>query len=189
MNNISYWLKHCHDAEPYVLLEQFQYKHDWLALGDLGGMRARISGKFFEWDSDGDFYVMQGVWRDIPAPLNPVDEPILYDVICWHPDRPQRWHFLRGECGLILGERAVHRANICNEALQLYRTPFDWLKAGCNGAVLLDKYGLNRLYGLPELICENVEHGKSIEVALHSYYLSNIPRLSVPMSMPKAVQS
>lgn len=179
MHNISFWLNHCQSDHAYSLLAQYGYKHDWIKHGDIGGITARISGRFFEWDKDGDFYIAQPIWRDIPSGKNLVTEPILYDVIAWTPSNPAQWYFLRGEHNLILGEKAMHRASICNEPIQLHATPFAWLKAGCRGSVLLDCHGLDRLYGLSEVVCESVDQGKRIKKGLSMYYLKNMPRLSV----------
>ncbi|MCB1782974.1 MAG: hypothetical protein KDI13_03185 [Alphaproteobacteria bacterium] len=180
-NLISFWLHQCNArTQAYDLLENYQYCHNWIAHGDLGGIYARITGRYFELDEDGDFFVAQAVWYDPPSLHNPVEEPLLIDVIAWHPQKPKQWYFYRGEPGLILGERALFDARIFQESLTLHSTPFNWLRAGCKGCVLLDQHGLNHLYGLKDVVCEDIAHGTRIEEGLSLYYLKNMPRLSVP---------
>ncbi len=177
---IRFWLDHCQSSRAYSLLEEHGYIHNSYMHGDIGGLNARMSGRFFELDENGEFMIAQAVWRDTPSPSNPVGDPILYDIIAFHPGRPNKWYFLRGEPGLILGEKAHHRASLFDEPLIIHSNPFSWLTSGCVGSVLLDHHGLNQLYGLHEIICENVEHGTRIETGLSIYYKTNMPRFSVP---------
>jgi hypothetical protein len=163
MDNTSFWLNCCQSSKAHKVLRHHSYNHDPIKHGDLGGIKARISGKFFEWDRDGDFYIAQAVWREAPSLNNPVEFPILYDIIAWQPDSPHQWYFLRGEAGLVLGEKSLSRANLIDEPLRLHSTPMAWLKSGCKGSVLLDHYGLGKLYGLQNIICENIEHGTRLE--------------------------
>lgn len=176
----QYWLNRCQTKKSYDLLSEYQYRHDWCQYGDIGGLNVRLSGKFFEQDDDGDFMIAQPVWLDPPSLYNPVEKPLLFDLIVWHPEDPHRWYFMRGEPGLILGERALFKSSICREPLLLHTTPFAWLKSGCTGSVLLDHHGLNKLYCLKEVVCEDINHGTRIEKGLSMYYLKNMPRISVP---------
>lgn len=107
----------------------------------MGGCNARVEGKFFDPDPDGEFYIVQGVWRDIPSLDNPLseDELILFDLIAWHPKEPRQWYFLRGEAGRTLGERAMSDALLIDRPLQLHRTPFAWLQSGCTYMEISDK--------------------------------------------------
>ena len=179
MDNISFWLDYCQAPKAYTLLEKHGYKHDSIQHGDIGGIKAKISGKFFERCERGNFMIAQAIWEDTPSISNLVEEPILFDIITWHPESHHRWYFLRGEHGLILSERSVFESSIFGDPLTLHSTPFAWLKSGCQGSVLLDQHGLNRLYGLNEVICENTDHGKRLERGLSMYYMKNMPRLSV----------
>jgi hypothetical protein len=158
------------------------YCHDWLKCGDLGGIHARPTGKYFEPDNDGDFFIAQAVWYDQPSAYNYVEEPALFDIIAWHPENPRQWYYLRGETGLILGEKAMFEAGTFGEPLQLHSSPLTWLRSGCKGSVLLDHHALNRLYGLQDVVCEDVAHGTRIEIGLALYHKRNSPRLSVPVS-------
>ena len=90
-NLIEFWLYQCAARrEAYALLEQCQYYHDWIKYGDLGGIHARITGKYFEPDDDGDFFIAQAVWYDQPSARNYVEEPMLFDIIAWHPENPRQ---------------------------------------------------------------------------------------------------
>lgn len=179
---IKFWLNECCHLQSKAsnLLESYQYKHDWIRHGDIGGIHAKPTGKYFEPDETGELFIAQGVWYDPPSLHNSVEEPLLFDVIAWHPENPRQWYFYHGEMGLILGERAYFEASLFDEHLSLYSTPFSWLRSGCKGSVLLDHHGLNRLYRLKEVVCEDVAHGTRIEKGLSLYYLQNMPRLSIP---------
>lgn len=178
---ISFWLYQCNERDAaYDLLTSYQYSHKWTQYGDLGGIYAKPSGKYFEPDDNGDLFIAQAIWYDIPCILNYVEEPLLFDVIAWKPEAPRQWYFYRGESGLILGEKAIFEASIHKKPLILHSTPFAWLRSGCKGCVLLDCHGLNRLYGLKNVICEDVAHGTRIEQGLSLYYRKNMPHLSVP---------
>ncbi len=182
---ISFWLNQCNPAskKTYDLLAQYQYNHDWIKHGDLGGLNVKTSGKYFEPDECGEYMIAQGIWYDQPSLSNWVDESMLFDVIAWHPEEPKRVYFYRGEPSLILGERFMFEANILGKPLMLKRSPFDWLKSGCEGSVLLDKHSLSRLYGLNDVVCTDVDHGERIQAALSQRYLENIPNISIPSGM------
>ena len=184
---IEFWLRRHQSKEAYALLKEHDYEHDWIKHGDLSGFSVRVSGKFFEPDEDGDFMIVQAVWDDPPSPSNWVENPILQDIICWHPEKPQQWYFLRGEAGVILGEKALFESSLFREPLTLHSTPFDWLKSGCEGSALLDHHGLNKLYGLKGVICEDIEHGTRIEKGLSMYYRTHMPQIAVPTLMENRV--
>ena len=180
---ISFWLYQCcFRAEAYSLLNLFQYSHEWIKYGDLGGVYAVPTGKFFEPHEHGSFFVAQAVWYDMPSAHNEIEEPLLFDIIAWHPEKPRQWYFLRGEAGLILGEKAMFQAAILHEPLLLHSSPLAWLRSGCKGCVLLDYHGLGRLYGLKNLICEDAAHGARIEQGMTRYHKRNFPRLSFSAS-------
>ncbi len=143
---ISYWLENCiyGSLQAYKALAQAGYQHDWIRHGDLGGIKARIDGRFFEPDRYGEFWVAQPIWVEQPTGFHYVEDLILEDIIVWKPLQPDIWHFLRGETGLILGEENLVYAQLAGEKAVLHRTPLDWLKAGRKGAVLLDEHGLHR---------------------------------------------
>lgn len=183
MSLLNVFVNQCFETDKAdAVLEEYGYRHEPFRLGYVGGGNVRISGRYFEPDPEGAFMIVQGVWHDVPSLDNPLPDEglLLYDLICWHPKTPLKWHFFRGEAGLILGERAMFEASTFAETLQLHRTPFSWLQSGCAGSVLLDQNALGRLYGLQgEVICESLEHAERIDKCLSLYYRTNMPRLSV----------
>ena len=62
---------------------------------------------------------------------------IMEDIVCWRDDDPYRW-WLRRQVAVILGMAAVEAADYLRQPLFLHETPFDWLKAGGTGAVVLN---------------------------------------------------
>lgn len=181
-NNISFWLEYCISSTPqtYTLLEQAGYQHDWIQHGDLGGIKAWIDGNFFSPDPEGAYWIAQPVWySETPTPIHYVENPILDDIIVWQPEQPERWYFFRGETGLILGEQNLLYSQLTGEKAVLHRTPFEWLKAGSTGAVLLDKHGLHRLLDVQEIVCMDVNYGAQIKERLNSYCLRQMPRFYI----------
>lgn len=181
-NLISFWLNSCQSGEGYDLLRCYGYEHDQFNHGDIGGAKVKTADSFFEYDNSGEFMILQAVWEDQPARGNEVRHPIIYDIIAWHPRSPRKWFFLRGEPCLILGERAYFDATIHHEPLLLKPHPLAWLKSGCEGAVLLDHHGLNRLYGLKKVICANEAHSHRVRKGLQQYYLLNTPDVYIQPS-------
>ena len=113
---ISHWLENCiyGSLQAYKALAQAGYQHDWIRHGDLGGIRARIDGRFFEPDRYGEFWVAQPIWVEQPTAFHYVENPILEDIIAWQPaqppsarDRGNARHY-RGQC---LQAAAVHLNN------------------------------------------------------------------------------
>ena len=78
------------------------------------------------------------VW-DGPAPsiYQAVERPLLIDLIAWRPADLACWWYRTGE-GDVLGIDNLDLAHIEGWPISLHRTPLDWLRAGCRGAVLLD---------------------------------------------------
>jgi hypothetical protein len=59
----------------------------------------------------------------------------LIDLCCWRPMLPNRW-LLRTGVGWCLGEDASIGDWDCSVTLRA--TPLEWLRSGCDGAVILD---------------------------------------------------
>jgi len=180
-STISFWLDHCvyGSSQAYEVLAQAGYTHDWLNHGDLGGIRARIEGRFFTPDPEGAFWIAQAVWQETPTAFHYVESPLLEDIIAWQPHQPERWHFLRGETGLILGEQKLVYAQLAGEKAVLHKTPLDWLKAGGAGSVLLDQQALHRLLNIQGIVCADVRHGKELRDQLNGYCLRQMPEFYV----------
>ena len=101
----------------------------------------------------------------------------LDDLVAWCPERPDRWWHRLGFARL-LNEYAVLRAMGCREPLLLWRSPFNWLRMGCDGAVVLDwPLALPLLRGVSEVVAEDVDHGTEIERRLRD---RRGPRIMIP---------
>ncbi|MEE9250364.1 MAG: hypothetical protein V3U93_04480 [Alphaproteobacteria bacterium] len=79
------------------------------------------------------------VWAG-PAPsiYSGVENPVLIDMIAWRPDDLARWWYRLGEVEVDLGADHLDLAHVEGWPISLHRTPLDWLRADCRGAVLLD---------------------------------------------------
>ena len=113
------------------------------AIHRTGGLAvARIStvGRLWKPEPTGTPAFILPVW-DGPAPsiYSGVENPVLIDMIAWRPDEPARWWYRQGEVDAVLGIDNLDLAHIEGWPISLHRTPLDWLRAGCRGAVLLDR--------------------------------------------------
>ena len=111
------------------------------ALHRAGGVAvARISttGRLWMPEPTGTPAFILPVWAG-PAPsiYYGVENPVLIDMIAWRPDDPARWWYRTGE-GAVLGIDNLDLAHTEGWPISLHRTPLEWLKTGCRGAVLLD---------------------------------------------------
>ena len=104
---------------------------------------ARIStaGRLWMPEPTGTPAFILPVW-DGPAPsiYCGVENPVLIDMIAWRPDDPARWWYRQGEVDVdvVLGKAHLDLAHTEGWPISLHRTPLDWLRAGCRGAILLD---------------------------------------------------
>ena len=135
--------------------------HEILAAGNAGMARIRRhAGGLYEPDDTGDPALIVPIFLgEIPAPGNPVAEPILDDLIAWHPDRPNRWA-LRAGTAVTLGNAWG------SWPLPIHRTPLDWLRAGGAGVVILDWVGAFLRFGDSPLLAQDLEHGQEIRERL-----------------------
>jgi hypothetical protein len=72
-----------------------------------------------------------------PGPHCCVENPIIADLVAFYPARPAVWWYRTGQ-GRALGWSRLAHAEATGEPVRLYRTPLDYLRAGGDGAVLLD---------------------------------------------------
>ena len=101
----------------------------------------------------------------------------LEDLVAWYPLRPDQW-WTRLGAARLLNEDAVHRSMGCREPLELWRSPFQWLRMGCAGAVVLDwPLALPILRCVGEIDAEDVNHGNLVE---HRLRERHGPRITVP---------
>ena len=106
--------------------------------GGLAVARIRTTGRLWVSEPAGMPAFILPVW-DGPAPsiYSGVENPVLIDMIAWRPDDPARWWYRTGE-GAVLGVDHLDLAHTEAWPISLHRTPLDWLRAGCRGAILLD---------------------------------------------------
>ena len=112
------------------------------AIHRAGGLAvARIStvGRLWMPEPTGTPAFILPIW-DGPAPsiYSGAENPVLIDMIAWRPDDPARWWYRQGEVDVVLGIDNLDLAHTEGWPISLHRTPLDWLRAGCCGAVLLD---------------------------------------------------
>ncbi len=107
--------------------------------GGLGWVRVSTTGRLYQPADAGDVAIIQPVWAG-PAPsiYQAVEDPLLDDLIAWHPDNPTRWHYRLGTPGAVLGADNLDLAHSEGWPITFELTPLAWLLAGCRGAVLLD---------------------------------------------------
>ncbi len=61
------------------------------------------------------------------------------DLVTWRPSQPDRWRCLLGVAPALGMAAALNPGTyMAGLPLQLYRSPEEWLRASCDGAVLLD---------------------------------------------------
>ncbi len=106
--------------------------------GGLAVARIGTTGRLWMPEPTGTPSFIQPVW-DGPAPsiYCGVENPVLIDMIAWRPDDPPCWWYRTGDSH-ALGADHLDLAHVEGWPISLHRTPLDWLRAGCRGAVLLD---------------------------------------------------
>ena len=111
-----------------------------LRAGDLGWARvSTIGGRCYSPSPAGDVMVIQPCWAG-PAPsiFQPVEHPVLADLIAWRPSEPTLWWYRIGDPGSVLGAYHLELAHAEELPISFALTPLDWLTGDCRGAVLLD---------------------------------------------------
>ncbi len=108
--------------------------------GGLGVTRIQTTGRTYLPSDDGRRHIVQPVWAGTAPSISAgVEEaPRLFDLLAWHPDAPDLWHYRVGRPGMVLGEDAYLEAVSAHRPINLHRSPLDWLAANCRGAVFLD---------------------------------------------------
>jgi hypothetical protein len=141
---------------------------NWLWLGPMRFGVAEITA------SNDTYQPMVGGERAIvvPAiPRNDIDEVLGNvdpgDLIAFLPNDPSKWWCRTGACP-FLNPVAIARAEIYRQPLRLHRSPLDWLRAGGDGAVVLDERAHLRLHlgGVGEIICDDLALARWIDRAL-----------------------
>lgn len=171
------------DSAAWRKMESFGI--GWENLNRCGGplpVRVRVDGSHFDpTDPDGTVMMVQPVYAGpTPSIYDPVECPCLCDLIAYSPRNPGKWYWRRGEHGLILGDEVLDRAELFHEPVRLYRTPWDWLRAGGDGVCLLDRHpnALERLRHVGAINAADTALGTEIERLLVGRRPSS-PRINV----------
>ncbi len=108
--------------------------------GGLAVARIGTAGRLWMPEPTGTPAFILPIW-DGPAPsiYCGVENPVLIDMIAWRPDGTGCWWYRQGEVDVVLGKAHLDDAHTEGWPISLHRTPLDWLRAGCRGAVLLDR--------------------------------------------------
>jgi hypothetical protein len=115
--------------------------------------RVAFYGDFFQFADDGDVRGVQVITMGV------MSEEGLIDALAWHPPT-DRLAVLSG-LGFALSEYRIgdhidHRS----AGLAVFRSPMDWLRAGCDGIVIVRKaFAHIVLAKVPVLIAEDESHG------------------------------
>ena len=137
------WLA-AHDVRPFAI-----YCAPPRLCGHFGVDRAQFHGDLFEPAPAGVPVIVMGV-SEHP------DEGLV-DLVAFEPSNPVRW-FLRLGNAVVLGLHNVRLALFEESPVFIHATPLDWLRANCQGAVVLDWKAdiLSRLEGYGVLAADEV---------------------------------
>lgn len=177
-NLIEIWLHQaCPNQQQAIdLLSEHGFFYSQKDLGNIGGAYIKPSRNLFEFGADGEFMIIQGIWQDPPTLSNPIKDPILYDLVAWHPKDPERYFFFRGEHGLILGEKALYLAQHYGDPLYLHRTPEEYFKNQGKGCVVLDRDNYHCLLGAREIIVNNPQFGNMVSNEIKRFLFRDFPK-------------
>ena len=93
-------------------------------------------GRLWHPHPDGRAMIILPVWRE-PGPLYN-DDPRLIDLLAFTVEQPTLWFYRDGVAGLILGDGHLAHSIGSMVPVSLFNTPIAWLRAGCQGAVILE---------------------------------------------------
>jgi hypothetical protein len=99
-------------------------------------------------------------------PAEAINDGGIVDLLAFHPAHPHRWA-LRVGTAVWLG--AVEPQHFGPAAVRIRRTPLKWLRADCDGLVLLsddrrDQYRI--LSSLKSIVAEDAEHADAVRGVL-----------------------
>ncbi|RUT28499.1 hypothetical protein EMQ25_16080 [Arsenicitalea aurantiaca] len=133
-------------ANPTYLAYVHQHRLDPGALAAFAGATATLSvvdcgnGRF-DWEAPGDrldVFVCEALDADGEATL---------DLVAWPLNRPSHVLTMFGRAPLLGLWEAMNPATyFMGKSLVMHRTPLDWLKSGCSGAVILNSRLAARLF-------------------------------------------
>ena len=108
-----------------------------------------------------------------------IEHDELSDLLAFCTTDPSRW-WLRLGLAVYLGEEHADYAALLHEPLRLFNSPLSWLRAGCDGAVVLDwRFGPSSLFEVSEIVTEDLQHGEQVEQRLRELDPA-FPRVTIP---------
>ena len=127
-----------------------------LRAGYVGAARISTAGRTYTPCPSGDLAIVMGAWWGPPPSIySGNDSPHLADLIAWKPKDPTCWWSRTGTRGLVLGEDKWTEALGTGGPVTVRRSPLGWLKANCQGVVVLDdaegRWEAARARGVEEL--------------------------------------
>ena len=138
--------------------------------GMFGVSRIRIDADgTYEPAEDGIGAIVMGV----------IEHNELSDLLAFCTAAPSRW-WRRLGLAVYLGEEKVDYAAFMKTPLRLFRTPVNWLRAECEGAVVLDwRFGRSALFDVSRIGAEDLDHREEIKRRLRDRD-PILPRIIVP---------
>jgi hypothetical protein len=118
--------------------------------GELAVWKICTVGGCYLPDPWGQAAIVVPIWHG-PSPFDetPDDATWLQDLLAFRLGEPRLWWLRTGNSG-VLGDEAYTRAIETAEPIWMHPTPLHWLRAGCQGAVLLDdladRYGFGHVW-------------------------------------------
>lgn len=122
-----------------------------------------------------DIAVKNGLWmrrfrgeRAIVIPEMSQATGQLTNLVAFHSETPRSfWRMLDGGAP-FLGPDAIERAEHFNEPLMVHETPIEWLRAECEGVVILDWNHYWPLYlgGVKQVRTASIEFGRRLRDTL-----------------------
>ncbi len=109
------------------------------------------------------------------------------DMVAFRPSSPNDWACRSRLCP-ILGEESVEVARWNRIPLLLHSNPLDWLRAGGQGAVILNWHRSPRLWlsDVSVIICDTVALGRRLSDALRQASLAT-PEIRISREVHRAV--
>ena len=101
------------------------------------------------------------------------DDETVIDLVAWPVNRPEKFATAFGYAeALGLAQVCDPETYVDGQPLRIHQTPLAWVKAGCNGVVILRETSaflwLPRALG--NLAAEDLAHGQRVARLLHSFF-------------------
>ena len=109
------------------------------------------------------------------------DHDDLADLVAWPVAAPTKFYRRIG-AAVFLGEDLIEYAAFVRLPIQVFASPLSWLRAGCDGAVILDHAADLRpaFDGIPAIYAETGHLGNMIARQLRERTAWRLPSINVP---------